>query len=116
LQAGDIITSLDTRQVKRAHALRWQVAARGVGRQVSLKVNRLGQPLKLKVTLEEMPAEEAPAPAVASNSPGRRPTGAQSVLEDLLSPVPRSKGLPAAPSGEEAPDDEGGSEDGAPVP
>lgn len=116
LQAGDVITRLDTQKVKRAHALRWQVAARGVGRQVSLRVNRLGQPLKLKVKLEEMPAEEAPAPAVASNTQGRRPTRSQSVLEDLLSPVPRSKALPAAPPEPEAPGGEGGSEDGAPTP
>ncbi len=117
LQAGDVIVGLDTRRVKRAHTLRWQVAARGVGRQVTLQVRRVGQPLRLKVRLEEMPAEEAPAPAVASTSQGRRPTRSQSVLEDLLSPVPRSKALPAAPEeDEEAGEAAGGSGDGAPVP
>ncbi|NPC85736.1 peptidase S1, partial [Pyxidicoccus fallax] len=56
------------------------------------------------------------APALAASSPGRQPTRGQSVLEDLLSPVPRSKSFPAAPGEEEALPDATGSEDGAPVP
>jgi serine protease Do len=116
LRPGDVIVGLDTRRVQRAHTLRWQVAARGVGREVRLQVRRLGHPLRVKVRLEEMPAEEAPAPALAASTQGRRPTRAQSVLDDLLSPVPRSKSGPAAPGGTEATPWAPGSEDGAPAP
>lgn len=116
LQPGDVIVGLDARHVQRAHTLRWQVAARGVGREVKLRVHRLGRPLKVKVKLEEMPAEEAPAPALAASSQGRRPTRAQSVLDDLLSPVPRSKSGPAAPGEPEATPHAPGSEGGALAP
>ncbi|MBZ4418294.1 S1C family serine protease [Myxococcus sp. RHSTA-1-4] len=116
LQPGDVIVGLDARRVHRAHTLRWQVAARGVGRDVKLQIHRLGRPMRVKVKLEEMPAEEAPAPALAASSQGRRPTRAQSVLEDLLSPVPRPKAGPAAPGKQEAAPGAPGSEDSAPVP
>ncbi|MCP3138376.1 S1C family serine protease [Pyxidicoccus xibeiensis] len=116
LQTGDVIVGLDARRVQRAHTLRWQVAARGVGRDVKLRVNRLGRPMKVTVKLEEMPAEEAPAPTLAASSPGQTPTRGQSVLEDLLSPVPRSKPRPAAPPLEaEVEADSPGSEDSAPA-
>jgi len=115
LHHGDVIIGLDARRVRRAHTLRWQVAARGVGHDVRLRIHRLGKPMRLKVRLEEMPSEEAPAPTLASRRQGRRPTrGQSSVLDDLLSPVPRAKTLP--PTAPEAEPAVPGSEDGAPVP
>ncbi|WP_338867976.1 S1C family serine protease [Myxococcus stipitatus] len=102
LLSGDVIVGLDARRVQRAHTLRWQVAARGVGRNVKLRIHRLGKPMILKVRLEEMPSEGPVAAPLASHRQGRRPTRAQSVLEDLLSPVPRSKSLPPTPPSEAA--------------
>ncbi len=116
LQAGDVIVGLDARRVLRAHTLRWQVAARGVGHNVRLKVHRIGQPMKVTVRLEEMPAEEPAAPTLAASTPSRQPTRGQTVLEDLLSPVPRSKSYLATPPDVEADEEDPGSEDGAPVP
>ncbi|MCY1015918.1 S1C family serine protease [Pyxidicoccus sp. MSG2] len=116
LQAGDVIVGLDARSVSRAHTLRWQVAARGVGRPVRLKVHRLGRPMKVTVKLEEMPAEEAPAPTLAASTPQRQPTRGQSVLEDLLSPVPRTKAFLGPPASQEGDEDADGSGDGAPMP
>ncbi|QSQ19212.1 trypsin-like peptidase domain-containing protein [Pyxidicoccus parkwayensis] len=116
LHAGDVIVGLDSRSVSRAHTLRWQVAARGVGRPVHLKVQRIGRPLRVTVKLEEMPAEEAPAPTLAANRPERQPTRGQSVLEDLLSPVPRTRALPGRVPPPEADDDTEGSGDGEPEP
>ncbi|EPX62858.1 HtrA protease/chaperone protein [Cystobacter fuscus DSM 2262] len=66
LQVGDVIEGLDTLHVERAHKLRWQVAARGVGGRVMLHVRRGEQPLKMKVRLEEQPGETVPATAVLS--------------------------------------------------
>jgi serine protease Do len=75
LRTGDIIVGLDSGRVERAHKLRWQVAARGAGKSVVLHVRRAGQPLKLRVRLEEPPPEESPAPTVAARrSPPRRST------------------------------------------
>ncbi|MCE9666307.1 trypsin-like peptidase domain-containing protein [Myxococcus stipitatus] len=114
LRSGDVIIGLGKRRVERAHTLRWQVAARGVGRDVRLDIRRLGRPLRLRIRLEEMPAEGPPAPALASHRQARRPTRAQSVLDDLLSPIPREKvrpplsdeeaeGAAEAPGSEESP-------------
>jgi serine protease Do len=69
LKVGDVIEGLDTGRVERAHRLRWQVAARGVGRSVELHVRRGERPLKLRVKLEEGPGEaELLSPAVATPS------------------------------------------------
>ncbi|WP_257460476.1 S1C family serine protease [Archangium lipolyticum] len=69
LQVGDVIEGLDTGRVERAHKLRWQVAARGVGRNVVLHVRRGERPMKLRVRLEDMPGEvDQLAPAVATPS------------------------------------------------
>jgi serine protease Do len=57
LKVGDVIEGLDTHRVERAHRLRWQVAARGVGRNVELRVRRGERPLKLRVKLEDPPGE-----------------------------------------------------------
>jgi serine protease Do len=71
LQVGDVIEGLDTGRVERAHKLRWQVAARGVGRNVVLHVRRGEKPLTLRVKLEDMPGELEPlAPAVATQAYG----------------------------------------------
>jgi serine protease Do len=116
LQAGDVIVGLDARRVQRAHTLRWQVAARGVGRDVRLTVHRIGRPMKMTVKLEEMPADEAPAPTLAASSPSRQPTRGHTMLEDLLSPVPRTKSYLTAPPSQEADGAAPGSEDGASEP
>jgi serine protease Do len=66
---------MDSRHVERAHTLRWQMAARGVGKSMVLQVRRRDQPLKVRVTLEEPPPPPAPAPTVAANrTPSRKPT------------------------------------------
>jgi serine protease Do len=75
LRPGDVIESVDSRHVERAHTLRWQMAARGVGKSMVLQVRRGEQPLKVRVRLEEPPARLAPAPTVAaSRPPPRKPT------------------------------------------
>ncbi|NVJ01458.1 trypsin-like peptidase domain-containing protein [Myxococcus sp. AM009] len=116
LQVGDVIVRVDQRSVRRAHALRWQVAARGVGRDVKFQVHRLGRPMKLTLKLDEMPSEEAPPPTMASTGPGRHAGAPQPVLDDLLSPVPRSKSRQAAPPSGEAGPGTGGSGQDAPAP
>ena len=75
LRPGDVIESLDSRRVERAHTLRWQMAARGVGKSMVLQVRRGQQPLKMRVTLEEPPARLVPEPTLAAGptSP-RKPT------------------------------------------
>jgi serine protease Do len=101
LRTGDVILNLDRQTVERAHTLRWQVAARGVGQRVQLQLRRLGRPMALRVKLEDLPpVEDAPATFAS----GERAAGARSVLEDLLSPVPRTRSGQAA----EAPEGEGG--------
>jgi serine protease Do len=79
LREGDVIERMDTVRVDRAHKLRWQVSARGAGRSVLLHVRRHNRPMKLQVTLDELPsAEEPPVPAVAARpapSSGRRKPG-----------------------------------------
>jgi serine protease Do len=70
LKVGDVIEGLDTGRVERAHKLRWQVAARGVGHSVMLRVRRGERPLRMRVKLEELPGEELEplTPAVAAPS------------------------------------------------
>lgn len=88
LRVGDVIVGLDARRVERAHKLRWQVAARGVGKSVVLSVRRGNQPLKLRVKLEELPADVPATTTVAARrSPPRKPTGTR--LERV-----RTEGVP----------------------
>lgn len=109
LRTGDVILNLDRLSVERAHTLRWQVAARGVGQHIQLQLRRLGRPMTLRVKLEDPPQVDAPPATLASGSaPAERAAGARSALEDLLSPVPRSQ------SGRAGGDSEGG--EGLPVP
>ncbi|RKG87677.1 S1C family serine protease [Corallococcus terminator] len=102
LRAGDVILDLDRRTVERAHTLRWQVAARGVGQHIRLQVRRVGRPMTMRVKLDALPFTEAdvpPATLASSAAPGGRPAEAKSVLEDLLSPVPRASAGQAAGQG-----------------
>ncbi|WP_404370374.1 S1C family serine protease [Corallococcus coralloides] len=109
LRTGDVILNMDRLSVERAHTLRWQVAARGVGQHIRLHLRRLGRPMTVKVKLEDLPLVEAPPSTLASGgTPGERAAGARSVLEELLSPVPRppssrSGGIPKAEDGLAAP-------------
>ncbi|WNG34810.1 PDZ domain-containing protein [Archangium violaceum] len=74
LQVGDVIEGLDSARVERAHKLRWQVASRGVGRSVVLRVRRGERPLKLKIKLEDIPSDTAPvAPILAGPAPAAHP-------------------------------------------
>ncbi|ATB27713.1 S1C family serine protease [Melittangium boletus] len=74
LQVGDVIEGLDAAQIQRAHNLRWQVAARGVGGNVTLRVRRGEHPLRMRVRLEDQPGDTHPASArVAEPSPPVRP-------------------------------------------
>lgn len=77
LKVGDVIVGLDKGRVERAHNLRWQVAARGAGKSVVLNVRRGEQPLKVRVTLEELPGDTTtPAKAtVAARRPPPRKAG-----------------------------------------
>ncbi|HYO56900.1 S1C family serine protease [Archangium sp.] len=90
LQVGDVIEGLDTLRVERAHKLRWQVAARGVGHNVVLRVRRGERPLKLRVRLEELPG--VAAPSKGSQEPGTGGSGVpgradgQAPGKDALSP------------------------------
>lgn len=70
LQVGDVIEGVDTTQVERAHKLRWQVAARGVGNRVMLHVRRGAHPLKVRIRLEEQPGDTVPASAVTAAPSG----------------------------------------------
>lgn len=98
LRPGDIIVGLGTQRVERAHQLRWQVAARGVGKTVVLNVRRGAHPLKLRVKLVEPPTPETAEPAVAERgSSPRQP--ASSRLGRAGLPV-----TPAAESPESEPD------------
>jgi serine protease Do len=79
LRPGDVIESMDSRRVERAHTLRWQMAARGVGKSMVLQVRRGQQPLKMRVTLEEPPARLVPEPTVATVRPSPpKPTSSSS--------------------------------------
>ncbi|RKH38156.1 S1C family serine protease [Corallococcus sicarius] len=112
LRAGDVILDMDRRSVERAHTLRWQVAARGVGKHIRLQVRRVGRPLTVRVKLDDLPfvPEEAPPATLASGAaPGERSAGAKSVLEELLSPVPRAKATGGAGAAS-------GTAEGLPVP
>lgn len=76
LREGDVIERLDRLSVDRAHKLRWQLAARGVGHSVVLSVRRDNHLLKVRVKLAEPPEEEPAAPAVAARqTPSSRKAG-----------------------------------------
>ncbi|QRK04269.1 trypsin-like peptidase domain-containing protein [Archangium violaceum] len=92
LQVGDVIEGLDSARVDRAHKLRWQVASRGVGRNVVLRVRRGDRPLKLKVKLEDIPGDTEPvAPTLAGPAPAAHPDG---------EPATGGSGLPGEADGQ----------------
>ncbi|WP_434382252.1 S1C family serine protease [Melittangium boletus] len=70
LQVGDVIEGMDAAQIQRAHNLRWQVAVRGVGGNVTLRVRRGEHPLRMRVRLEDQPGE-APALSAKTTTPSR---------------------------------------------
>jgi len=100
LQVGDVIEGLDASQIQRAHNLRWQVAARGVGGNVTLRVRRGEHPLRMRVRLEDQPGDTHPASAkVAEPSHHVRPdkqagTGGSGPAQEALEEDP----APKAPS------------------
>lgn len=79
LRTGDVIERMDSLRVDRAHKLRWQVSARGAGQSVVLHVRRDNRPMKVRVTLEELPSEDEPATSSVAARPapsaGRREPG-----------------------------------------
>ena len=55
LQAGDVIVAFDGTPLERASELQWLASTAGVGRQVSLRVQRESKTFDLKVTLGKLP-------------------------------------------------------------
>jgi len=101
LKVGDVIVGLDSGRVERAHNLRWQVAARGVGKSVVLNVRRGEQPLKVRVRLEQVPTEVA-APAKATVAARRSPPRkAGSHMPSKAAPTPVDQA--PAPAAQPAP-------------
>jgi serine protease Do len=101
LRKGDVIVGMDSGRVERAHNLRWQVAARGAGKSVVLNVRRGEQPLKVRVTLEELPSDgttTAKATVAARRSPSRK---AGTRVHSKAAPTPvdtvPAPGAPPAP-------------------
>jgi serine protease Do len=95
LRTGDIIVSMDAERVERAHKMRWQLATRGVGHTVVLQVRRGEQPLKLRVRLEEPPAEPLASPVVADRGPAaRKPTSSH--LDEVLTEQDRARTVPSS--------------------
>jgi serine protease Do len=55
LQAGDLIQAFDGTHIDRSAQLQWLASTAGVGRSVTLRVQREGKPFDLKVTLGQLP-------------------------------------------------------------
>jgi serine protease Do len=58
LQAGDVILGFDGTHIDRSAQLQWLASTAGVGRAVTLRVQREGKPFDIKVTLGQL-AEQA---------------------------------------------------------
>jgi serine protease Do len=58
VEAGDVITEFEGQAIDRAPRLQWLASTAGVGKVVSIKVQRAGKDLALKVTLDELPEPE----------------------------------------------------------
>jgi serine protease Do len=54
LQPGDVILAFDGEATDREEKLKWLASVAGVGRQVTLRVSRKGEPFDLKVTLGQL--------------------------------------------------------------
>ena len=61
LQPGDIIVAFDGTAIERSSKLQWLASTTGVGRSVTLRVQREGKQFDQKVTLGQLP-EQPPAP------------------------------------------------------
>ncbi len=59
LEAGDIIVAFEGTAIDRKAQLQWLASTAGVGRTVTLRVQRLGKPFDLKVTLGQL--QDVPA-------------------------------------------------------
>jgi serine protease Do len=59
VQSGDVVLEYDGQKVKDRQSFKLQVAATPVGETVSMKVIRDGKEKKLRVTIEEYPAEQS---------------------------------------------------------
>jgi serine protease Do len=51
IKTGDLITAFDGKDVSRGKELQWMASTTGVGKTVTVKINRSGKPQDLKVTL-----------------------------------------------------------------
>jgi serine protease Do len=55
LQAGDFIVGFDGTRIERSAQLQWLASTAGVGRAVTLRVQREGKPFDIRVTLGQLP-------------------------------------------------------------
>ena len=62
IKVGDVITAFDGKDVSRGKELQWMASTTGVGKTVSVRIQRDGKPQDLKVTLGTL---EAPRQRVA---------------------------------------------------
>jgi putative serine protease PepD len=71
LQAGDVVTAVDTTPIKQAEDLSAVIGTHGPGDQVSLTVQRNGAETKVSVTLAARPAEATPTPTTTAPTRSR---------------------------------------------
>ena len=72
LQAGDVVVGFDGQPIERGTHLQWLASTAGVGKTVSVRVIRSGQPFDTKVTLGELkepPARKAVRPSPFDEEP-----------------------------------------------
>jgi serine protease Do len=62
LQAGDIVVAFEGTPIDRSSKLQWLASTTGVGRTVTLRVQREGKQFEQKVTLGQLPEQPAAAP------------------------------------------------------
>ncbi|MDX9723345.1 MAG: trypsin-like peptidase domain-containing protein [Myxococcota bacterium] len=62
LEAGDVITHFDSEEVNE-RSLRWKASMGGVGRVVSVKLLREGEPMSFELTLQELDTTDEPVPS-----------------------------------------------------
>ncbi|MCK6452609.1 MAG: Do family serine endopeptidase [Alphaproteobacteria bacterium] len=88
LQQGDIIRSLDGRDIVESRDLARSVVAAGPGKRVKLRIWRDGKEIAATATLGMMPSDEAPAAEAVKPEPKRPPARAV-VLGLTLAPINR---------------------------
>ncbi len=84
LRVGDVIASIDGRNVPRAQSLRWEMVKAEAGERVDVAVRREGQPMQLEVQLRDAPPETAEAPTATPDDSEQ-----SSVLGGTVSDVDR---------------------------